>query len=123
MKIISWITRGLGDRYKSIDLKKFIQHYRPDLVLIQEMKMVSFDNRIIKSLWSSRDISWVSVDSIGRFGDMLIMWVDSKFRSYGWTGYVIALKLRNLKVVKLWFVDFETKTKSQDKRFLAEIAR
>ena len=65
MKIISWNTRSLKDTSKNAALKKFIKNCNPDIVLIQESKMKAISVVFIKSLWSSKDVGWEFVESVG----------------------------------------------------------
>lgn len=78
MKIISWNIRGLGECSKRISLKKFLQHHCPDMVLFQETKIWTFDRKLIKSMWISKDINWANVESNGWSGGLLVLWDESK---------------------------------------------
>jgi len=72
MKILTWNTRGLGDRSKRMVIKRSLKRLNPDLVLIQETKKDSIDINIIKELWSSKDIGWAFVEAIGRSGGIYV---------------------------------------------------
>lgn len=78
MKIISWNTRGLTIKSKQIALKRFLINQHPDIVFIQETKKEMVDGFLIKAIWSSKDVGWVFVDSLGKYGGLLIMWDESK---------------------------------------------
>lgn len=62
---ISWNTRGLGDSSKSLVVKKLLKSQSADLVLFQETKREDFDILFNESPWSSRDIGWSFVESLG----------------------------------------------------------
>lgn len=78
MKILSWNIRGIGNEKKQLKIKKFVKNQCPDVVFLQETKAQLIDKPMIKSLWSSKDIGWSSLDSIGKAGGLLITWDESK---------------------------------------------
>lgn len=55
--------------------------------MILELKMETIDAVFIKSIWSSKDIRWEFVDSLGASGGILTMWDKSKLR---WWSMVIS---------------------------------
>ena len=48
------------------------------VVMIQESKKDTLNSAFIKSLWSSKDIGWDYVASVGSSGGILTMWDSSK---------------------------------------------
>lgn len=53
MKIVSWNVRGMGDRMKRVTVKDILRNYRVDVGLIQETKLSSVTEAIIKEIWGS----------------------------------------------------------------------
>lgn len=74
MKIVSWNIKGLCKDEKRLKIKNFVQNHCPDMVCLQETKIQRFDPSMIKSLWSSKDIGWSTIDAIGKSGGILMMW-------------------------------------------------
>lgn len=77
MKIISWNVRGLGARPKRALIKDLLSRENPDLVILQESKLTKVDRGMIKSVWSSRHVGWVTLEAMGSVGGILIMWKES----------------------------------------------
>ena len=48
------------------------------MVLIQESKMEILEVNFIKTIWSSMDIGWESLESYGASGGILTLWDKSK---------------------------------------------
>lgn len=78
MKIVSWNIRGLCKDEKRLKIKKFVQNHSLDVVCLQETKIQPFDPSLIKSLWSSKDIGWSTIDALGKSGGILIMWNEGR---------------------------------------------
>lgn len=62
------------------EIKKTILKHNPNFVLIQETKRNKIDRHIIKSIWSSSNIGWASLDAAGSAGGILILWSDPDFK-------------------------------------------
>ena len=71
--------KGLKDPTKRIALKKSIKNHHSDVVMIQKLKMESFDALFIKSIWSSKEIIWEFVESVGASGGILTMWDEQNY--------------------------------------------
>lgn len=61
MKILSWNVRGLGMRSKSALIKDLLRSFNPDIVFLQESRLAVIDRSVIKSIWSSRHVGWMSL--------------------------------------------------------------
>ena len=71
MKIISWNTRGRLNKSKQLALKSVLKLTNLAVVLIQVTKQEAIDKSLIKALWSSDVIGWVT-------GILLIQPVDQE---------------------------------------------
>ncbi|KAG5556812.1 hypothetical protein RHGRI_007162 [Rhododendron griersonianum] len=53
MKIISWNIRGLGSSVKNRIVTKLIKDKSPDVLLLQETKIVRFKMSVAQRMWGS----------------------------------------------------------------------
>ena len=53
-------------------IKEAIHTFKADLLLLQETKLNSMSQSIIKDLWGNRQCLWVSLDAIGTSGGILV---------------------------------------------------
>ncbi len=74
LKIVSWNVRGLNDSDKRLRVRNLIRLWKADLICLQETKMGYFDRKLIKSLWGSPHVDWISLGSNGASGGILLMW-------------------------------------------------
>lgn len=118
----------MGDNSKQVGIKNLILKHNPDLVLIQETKRVNFDPIFMKSIWSSKNVGWIFVESFGRSGGMLILWDECKISmlEYLKGGYTLSIKLQKLDLEKAfdkvdWDSFFRRNTKI--KRVLLQMDR
>ena len=72
MKAISWNFRGLGNTVKWAVIKEVIHTVRANLLLLQETKLSSMSQSIIRDLWGNRQCLWVSLDAVGTSGGILL---------------------------------------------------
>lgn len=80
MKIVSWNVRGMGDQMKRVTVKDILCNYRIDVRLIQETKLSSVTEAIIKEIWGSSvadnwiccGIGMISVRKIGGSRNFLL---------------------------------------------------
>lgn len=104
MKILSWNTRGLGDKSKRLAVKRSITRLNSDLVLIQETKKIDIDQLLIKELWSSKNIGWSFVDTIGKSRGILTMWDESNIVIVEVLkgGYSLSVKCQTITKKSCW---------------------
>lgn len=107
MKILSWNTRGLGDKTKRMVVKRSIKRLNPNLVLIQETKKDIIDLVLVKELWSYKDIGWSFVEAIGRSGGILTMWDESKISVAQVLkgGYSLTVKCLTINKKSFWITN------------------
>lgn len=76
MKLISWNVRGLGDRTKRALVKDLLSRVNLDLVCLQEARLAGFDRRLVKSIWSSHHVGWISLDAFNSANSILLPWKE-----------------------------------------------
>ncbi|KAJ8639753.1 hypothetical protein MRB53_016447 [Persea americana] len=74
MKAISWNVRGLGNSVKRAVIKEVIRTFRAELPLLQETKLSSMSQSIIRDLWGNSKCLWVSLDVVGTSKGILLCW-------------------------------------------------
>ena len=74
MKAISWNVRGLGNSVKRAVIKEVIRTFRAELPLLQETKLSSMSQSIIRDLWGNSKCLWVSLDVVGTSGGIFLCW-------------------------------------------------
>uniref|UniRef100_A0A2N9J6S4 Reverse transcriptase domain-containing protein n=1 Tax=Fagus sylvatica TaxID=28930 RepID=A0A2N9J6S4_FAGSY len=66
--------KRLNDSDKRLRVRNLIRLWKADLICLQETKMGYFDRKLIKSLWGSPHVDWISLGSNGASGGILLMW-------------------------------------------------
>ena len=61
MKILSWNVRVLGRLDRRAVVKQVIRNQKAAVVLIQESKINSGEERIAKDIWGSKYINWATL--------------------------------------------------------------
>ena len=74
LKIPSWDVRGANDSSKRKIIKTFIRNQRVDLICIQETKIQSMLEGIVRSLGFGRFLDWKAMNAEGASGGILICW-------------------------------------------------
>ena len=74
MKIVSWNVRGIGSVRKRGVIKENLLKMRLDIVLLQETKKETLEDKVVGSLWKARNRSWVALPSVGRSGGIVMIW-------------------------------------------------
>ena len=73
MNIMSFNIRGCGNIVKKKRLQHHIRTNKIDLCLLQETKVNTIYDSLIKSLWGDKDMDWTSKSSDGLSGGILII--------------------------------------------------
>ena len=63
MKIWSWNVRGLGGVDKWVAVKQIIRSQKLDVVFIQESKVNSEVNRVVKEIWGGNNVRWLTLSA------------------------------------------------------------
>ena len=77
--IMECAVRGLGNHSKRAIVKEVIRSFHTDIILIQESKLNSVQDSIIKEIWGRSSIDWRSCNAVGMDGGILIIWNGSLF--------------------------------------------
>ncbi|RVX19182.1 Transposon TX1 uncharacterized 149 kDa protein [Vitis vinifera] len=76
VKILSWNVRGANDSSKRKVIKTFIRNQRVDLICIQETKIQSMSESIVRSLGSGRFLDWKAVNAKGLREEFLYVGIE-----------------------------------------------
>lgn len=74
MKILSWNVRGLGGPERRLLIKEMVKKNKAQVAMLQESKISSMTEEIIKEVWGRRHVKWICIDADGVAGGILILW-------------------------------------------------
>lgn len=74
LKLLIWNVRGANDSSKRKVIKAMIRSQRVDLFCLQETKIQSMSEGVVRSLGSGRFLDWGALDANGSAGGVLICW-------------------------------------------------
>eukprot|EP00261_Vitis_vinifera_P033865 XP_019075108.1 PREDICTED: uncharacterized protein LOC109122518 [Vitis vinifera] len=74
LRILSWNVRGVNDSAKRKVIKAMIRSQRVDMFCLQETKIQSMTEGLVRSLGTGRFLNWGTVDAQGTAGGILICW-------------------------------------------------
>ena len=74
LNLLSWNVRGLNDRVKRARICNLLYLWKADVVCLQETKLMAVTQGLIRSLWRCRYVDWLSLDSVGASGGIILMW-------------------------------------------------
>lgn len=80
MEVISWNSRDTGDHSKRNNIEEIHSTLQPWYGVNSQDKDCCFWLKIHQIIWSSNEVGWIYVDSIGRSGGLLILWDDVKIK-------------------------------------------
>lgn len=66
--------RGLNDQRKRSIIRGCLNRWKPSIVCLQETKMETITEKIIKSIWQMDEVDWHFLPTKGSAGGILIMW-------------------------------------------------
>ena len=104
VKILSWNVRGANDSSKRKVIKTFIRNQRVDLICIQETKIQSMSESIVRSLGSGRFLNWKVVNAKGASGGILICWDRRSLDILDWEEerFTLSCRFRNVENGVVW---------------------
>ena len=79
MEIVSWYVRGLGNRSKRAIVKEVIRSFHTDIILIQESKLNSLKDSIIKEIWGRAVLIGAVVMQLVRLGEFWLFGTAAYF--------------------------------------------
>ena len=74
IRLLSWNVHGVNDSSKRKVIKALIRKQKVDLFCIQETKIQSMNEGMVRSLGSGRFLDWGALDAQGAAGGILICW-------------------------------------------------
>ena len=74
LRLLSWNVCGANDSTKRRVIKAVIRSQRVDLFCLQETKIQTLSEGLVRSLGSGRWSNWVALDALRSAGGMLVCW-------------------------------------------------
>ena len=74
LNLISWNVRGLNDGAKRTRICNLLHHWKADVVCLQETKLMTVTQGLVRSLWRCKYVDWISLDSIRASSGIILMW-------------------------------------------------
>lgn len=74
MIIISPNVRGLGKLEKGQAVRKLVRNHKADCLILQETKVASDVDTIIREVWGNHEYAWNWIPSIGKSGGLISVW-------------------------------------------------
>ena len=104
LKVLSWKVRGANDSSKRKIIKAFIRNQMVDLLCIQETKIQSMSEGIVRSLGSRRFLDWKVMNTEGASGGILICWDKRSLDILDWEEghFTLSCRFRNVEKGAIW---------------------
>ena len=74
LKILCWNVRGVNDSSRRKLIKAVVRSQKVDLLCIQETKIKSMSEGVVRSIGVGRFLDWRTLDASGSAGGILICW-------------------------------------------------
>ena len=106
MIILSWNVRGLGSLDRRVKVKKVIRQYKASVVLIQETKLNSSNDSLVKQISGNGYFTWVGLNANGASRGILLRWDSRKLQMLDyWVGsFSISALIRDMELNKEWII-------------------
>ena len=104
LKLLSWNVRGANDSSKRKIIKSFVKSQKMDLLCIQETKIQSMFEEVVRSLGSGRFLDWRTLNAIESTGGILICWDKRSLEILDWEEgqFSISCRFRNGENGVVW---------------------
>ena len=104
IKLVSWNVRGANDSSKRKVIKAMIRSQRADLVCIQETKIQTMTEGVLRSLGSGRFLDWGAMGAQGSAGGILVCWDKRSLELLEMEvgNYSISCKLKTVENDVVW---------------------
>ena len=104
LRLLSWNVRGANDSSKRKLIKAMIRSQKVDLFCIQEKKIQSMLEGMVRSLGSGRFLDWGAMGAHGATGGILICWDKRTLEVLEMEvgQFSISCKLRNVEDRIVW---------------------
>lgn len=106
MKILSWNVCGLGSVARRLTANELLHRNEVQIALVQELKFSSLSEKIVKEVWGSIFVNWVSADAVGSAGGFLLLWDTRHVTvSNNWKGeFSVSVEVKDLASNSKWLV-------------------
>lgn len=74
IKVINWNIRGLNEAEKRSTVKALMGKWKPDVLCLQETKIVDWSSSMIQQMWGNRWANWAELKACGTRGGIIILW-------------------------------------------------
>ena len=104
LRILSWNVRGANDSAKRRVIKAVIRSQRVDLFCLQETKIQTLSEGVVRSLGSGRWANWEALDALGTAGGILVCW-DKRSLEVMETEvgkFSVSCRIRNVENGMIW---------------------
>ncbi|RVW16145.1 hypothetical protein CK203_074270 [Vitis vinifera] len=104
LRLVSWNVRGANDSSKRKVIKAMIRSQRADLVCIQEMKIQTMTEGVVRSLGSGRFLDWGAMGAQGSTGGILVCWDKRSLELLEMEvgNFSISCRLKNVEDEMVW---------------------
>lgn len=72
--IASWNVRGSNNKIAINNVRRLLKQFRANVPFLQETKCQLWTDLMLNSIWDSTNHGWISIDSQGSAGILLISW-------------------------------------------------
>ena len=104
LKVLSWNIRGANDTSKRKIVKALLRSQKLDLFCLQETKIHSMSEGIVRSLGSGRFLEWIAMEACGTTGGILVVWdkrsLELLNKEVG--SYSVSCRFRNVEDGFVW---------------------
>lgn len=73
-----WNVRGINNKVAVNNVKRLLRDSRANILIFQETKCQDWSDRVLNSIWDSSNHGWITVNSVGAAGGLLLSW-DKQF--------------------------------------------
>lgn len=116
---------GLGSTDRKRLVRDLVSQAKPDIVILQEMKLKRMEGNVVRSLCHFSSVGWIELPSMGATGGILIYWDKEKVEyEESWAevfsiSIVATVKGDNQKWVLSWV--YEPPSSERLELFLVEL--
>ena len=104
LRLVSWNVWGANDSSKRKVIKAMIRSQRADLVCIQETKIQTMTEGVVRSLGSGRFLDWGAMGAQGSTGGILVCWDKRSLELLEMEvgNFSISCRLKNVEDEMVW---------------------
>ena len=104
LRLVSWNVRGANDSSKRKVIKAMIRSQRADLFCIQETKIQTMTEEVVRSSGSGRFLDWGAMGAQGSAGGILVCWDKRSLEllEMEMGNFSISCRLKNVEDGMVW---------------------